>query len=122
MIYLTGMARNANRRIAPAVLSALVMGVLAACSGEAVGPSSADLALHSALQQFGVSPLGPPPTANPALLSLGQALMFDKELSGNRDISCGTCHAPTTATSERLSLSVGTGAIGLGSEIGRAHV
>ena len=115
MISYTNRARNIGWRRTPAVLSALLVGVLAACRGEAVGPSSSDLELRNALQQFGVAPLGPPPTANPALLLLGQALMFDKELSGNRDISCGTCHAPTTATSERLSLSVGTGAIGQGS-------
>ncbi len=115
MTWLEGRARKPGRRITPAVLSALMVGVLAACRGEPLGPSSSDLELRNALQQFGVAPLGPPPAANPALLLLGQALMFDKELSGNRDISCGTCHAPATATSERLSLSVGTGGIGQGS-------
>ncbi|NJN53815.1 MAG: hypothetical protein HC804_03085 [Anaerolineae bacterium] len=35
--------------------------------------------------------------------------MFDKELSGNRDTSCATCHHPQLATGDQLLLSVGTG-------------
>jgi cytochrome c peroxidase len=45
---------------------------------------------------------------------LGQALAFDKELSGNRDISCMTCHLPVFATGDALRLSIGQGATGLG--------
>ena len=37
-----------------------------------------------------VMPIGPVPAQNPALVSLGQALFFDKILSGNRDVSCAT--------------------------------
>ncbi|MBZ0275072.1 MAG: hypothetical protein K8I60_02935, partial [Anaerolineae bacterium] len=36
------------------------------------------------------------------------------ELSGNRDISCATCHHPLLATGDALSLSFGTGNHGLG--------
>jgi len=39
-------------------------------------------------------PIGPTPAQPPALVDLGQALMFDKVLSGNRDIACATCHNP----------------------------
>jgi cytochrome c peroxidase len=45
---------------------------------------------------------------------LGRLLFFDKELSGNRNISCATCHHPLAATGDGLSLPVGEGAIGLG--------
>jgi cytochrome c peroxidase len=38
--------------------------------------------------------------------------MFDKILSGNRDISCATCHNPVSATTDRLSMSIGTGGQG----------
>ena len=34
------------------------------------------------------------PRFGPALVRLGRALAFDKVLSGNRDISCMTCHLP----------------------------
>lgn len=45
---------------------------------------------------------------------LGQLLFYDKLLSGNRNISCATCHHPTFGTSDGLSLGVGEGGIGLG--------
>jgi len=50
----------------------------------------------------------------PALAKLGQALAFDKILSGNRDISCMTCHLPAFATGDGKSLAVGQGGTGLG--------
>lgn len=43
---------------------------------------------------------------------LGQAFFFDKELSGNRNISCSTCHSPLSATSDGLSINLGEGAHG----------
>jgi len=45
---------------------------------------------------------------------LGAALFFDSELSGNRDVSCATCHHPLLHTADQRSLSIGTGGIGLG--------
>ncbi|MBK5188902.1 MAG: hypothetical protein JJD97_11715, partial [Gemmatimonadaceae bacterium] len=62
----------------------------------------------------GVIPLERPPFVRPALAQLGQALAFDKILSGNRDISCTTCHLPEFATGDARSLSVGQGATGIG--------
>ncbi len=47
-------------------------------------------------------------------VELGRLLFFDKILSGNRNISCATCHHPLTATGDALSLSVGEGGRGLG--------
>lgn len=67
----------------------------------------------------GIVPLPRTPVVRPALVQLGQALTFDKILSGNRDISCGTCHLPAFATGDGKSLSVGQGAAGLGPE--RTH-
>lgn len=67
----------------------------------------------------GITPLGAPPPVRPALVQLGQALAFDKVLSGNRDISCMTCHLPAFATGDGRSLSVGQGAAGLGPD--RVH-
>jgi len=62
----------------------------------------------------GVVPLPPVPRVRPALARLGQALVFDKILSGNRDISCTTCHLPEFATGDARSLSIGQGGTGLG--------
>jgi cytochrome c peroxidase len=62
----------------------------------------------------GVVPLPPTPHVRPALARLGQALAFDKILSGNRDISCTTCHLPEFATGDGRSLSIGQGGTGIG--------
>ncbi|MEP6688417.1 MAG: cytochrome c peroxidase, partial [Gemmatimonadales bacterium] len=53
------------------------------------------------------------------LLLLGQALAFDKELSGNRDISCMTCHLAGAATVDQRSIAIGQGGTGLG--LARVH-
>ena len=62
----------------------------------------------------GIVPLPRPPHVRSELVHLGQALAFDKILSGNRDISCMTCHLPAFATGDGKSLSVGQGGVGLG--------
>ncbi|WP_372834534.1 cytochrome-c peroxidase [Puniceibacterium confluentis] len=51
---------------------------------------------------------------NPAEAALGQLLFYDPILSGNREVSCATCHHPRLGTSDGLSLSLGDGGIGLG--------
>ena len=74
--------------------------------------SDARLALR--LRAAGVTQLDFGPTPDPALVTLGEALFFDKLLSGNRDIACATCHHPTLASADGLPLSFGTGGRGLG--------
>ncbi len=53
---------------------------------------------------------------DPSKVELGRLLFFDKVLSGNKDLSCATCHHPQRATSDHLSLSIGTGGIGFGEQ------
>jgi cytochrome c peroxidase len=62
----------------------------------------------------GIGPLERPAPIRAELVRLGQALAFDKILSGNKDISCMTCHLPGFATGDGRSLSIGQGANGLG--------
>ncbi len=50
---------------------------------------------------------------NPYEARLGQLLFYDPILSGNRNISCATCHHPRFGTSDGLSLGIGEGGIGL---------
>ncbi|PRY76766.1 cytochrome c peroxidase [Marivita geojedonensis] len=45
---------------------------------------------------------------------LGQLLFYDKVLSGNKNISCGTCHHHDLGGSDGLSLGIGEGGVGLG--------
>ena len=51
---------------------------------------------------------------NPEKVYLGKLLFHDKSLSGNRNISCATCHHALTDTGDGLSLPVGEGGNGLG--------
>ena len=51
---------------------------------------------------------------NSAQFELGRNLFFDKVLSGNKNISCASCHSPSMGTSDLLPVSVGEGGIGLG--------
>jgi len=51
---------------------------------------------------------------DPAAAKLGQLLFYDKILSGNRNISCGTCHHHDHAGTDGLSLGIGEGGVGVG--------
>lgn len=51
---------------------------------------------------------------NPAQADLGRLLFYDKILSGNRNISCGTCHHHDLGGADGLSLGIGEGGVGLG--------
>jgi cytochrome c peroxidase len=50
----------------------------------------------------------------PEEAALGQLLFYDPILSGNREVSCATCHHPDLGTGDGLSLSLGDGGKGLG--------
>ncbi len=51
---------------------------------------------------------------NSAKVELGKFLFYDKILSGNKNISCATCHHALADTGDGLSLPVGEGGQGLG--------
>jgi len=50
----------------------------------------------------------------PEQAALGRLLFYDPILSGNRNISCSSCHQIRFGTSDGVSLSLGEGGIGLG--------
>ncbi len=77
-------------------------------------PESLDAQLRRQFTQWNIVPIGEAPHQDPAMVALGQALMFDKILSGNRDVSCATCHDPTQHLTDGLALAVGTGGSGSG--------
>lgn len=54
------------------------------------------------------------PQTNNAQITLGQLLFFDPILSGNKTVSCATCHHPKFNTADGVSLGIGDGGIGLG--------
>ncbi len=73
------------------------------------GDPALDQQLAPLLANANAAPLPAPPPENAALVELGRALFFDKELSGNRNISCSTCHDTVAGTSDGLSVSIGEG-------------
>jgi len=77
-------------------------------------PETIDAQLRRQFTQGGVVPIGDIGPQDPALVALGQALVFDKILSGNRDIACATCHDPAQHAGDGLALAVGTGGTGSG--------
>lgn len=84
------------------------------------GPPPLDPTLIALVRQLAagrnVVPLVRPPRVREPLVKLGRALLFDPILSGNRNISCATCHLPGFATGDGKSLAVGEGGTGLGPE------
>ncbi len=63
--------------------------------------------MRSILAQVGVGIPSGPPVVSDELFALGQALFFDKLLSGNREIACSTCHLPSLADGDGRALPGG---------------
>src|SRR5580765_5183771 len=102
--------------VRPLCLAALVVAA-AGCDETPVvesGPETLDAQLRRSIGQYGPVPIAQLEAQDPALVALGRALMFDKILSGNRDISCGTCHEPSLHATDGLPLAIGTGGTGVG--------
>ncbi|MEM8849459.1 MAG: cytochrome c peroxidase [Pseudomonadota bacterium] len=51
-----------------------------------------------------------------ARAQIGRLLFYDPILSGNRNISCGTCHHHETFSGDALSLGIGEGGEGVGED------
>ncbi len=56
-----------------------------------------------------------------AKAKIGQLLFYDPILSGNRNISCGTCHHHELGSSDGLPLGIGEGGNGIGTERDSGH-
>ncbi len=52
--------------------------------------------------------------ADPNKAKIGQLLFYDKILSGNQNISCGTCHHHDFGSADGQSLGIGEGGSGMG--------
>jgi len=71
------------------------------------GGGSIDNELRAVIRKHDLKPIEKPQT-DPDKVALGKALFFDKIISGNKDISCATCHDPRFGTGDCLPLPVGT--------------
>ncbi len=75
---------------------------------------SLDQRLEEVVVDANVAPIDLGPMPSEAKVALGEALFFDKEISGNRDTACSTCHHPLLHGGDGLPVSFGTGGRGLG--------
>ena len=98
-----------------AMLTLLVF-FLSGCDTPLETITGPDQELERLIAEAGVTPLNIGEAQDPAKVALGEALFFDKILSGNQDISCATCHHPSLGTGDGLALPIGTGGTGLGAE------
>ena len=111
----------------------ILLTALTACEKDAnteplrrAGPARADItgvvtptheeaeALRALAATHGITALVHPAPVRKELVVLGQALLFDPLLSGNKVMACATCHLPKFATGDARNLSIGEGGSGLG--------
>jgi cytochrome c peroxidase len=97
-----------------AALRGAVAALLVAACGADDGSAPDGAEVRAQLAAAGIATPAERVAAPEAVLALGEALFFDAELSGNRDIACATCHAPAFAASDGISLAIGTGGRGVG--------
>ncbi len=70
--------------------------------------------LRAQLVAGNITPIAAPPAVSPAMFALGEALFYDKILSGTRDVACATCHAPQHASVDGRALNIGVHGVGIG--------
>lgn len=112
-IKMLNMICTLGRKNRLVILSGIVLLFILSVNG-CQSAHTLDEQLQAVIREQGITRLDPGPPQDPALVALGQALYFDKILSGNRDIACATCHHPVENSGDDLPVSIGTGGIGLG--------
>jgi cytochrome c peroxidase len=108
VVWLTGCGDNTT---APDGAATATTPRIAAASAETAA-LAAEVRVLAASRGVTAVPARTP--VRPALSQLGRLLAFDKILSGNRDISCMTCHLSGAATVDQRSVAIGQGGTGLG--------
>ncbi len=114
--------RDQQRAVPVFVVGLVAMVAVAACESDIppiLGRDNLVLEVRALAAEHGFAPHPNPPPVRTDLVRLGQALAFDKILSGNRNIGCMTCHLPGMATGDGRALSIGEGGVGLATH--RSH-
>ena len=78
--------------------------------------STPDEFLRGLLANQNVMPLAPVVVEPVSVIELGRSLFFDRELSGNRDVACASCHHPSLSSGDSREFPAGVGGHGLGSD------
>ncbi len=91
--------------------------LLVSCGGGSgsAGQSPQDVALASVIGSLGLQGAPdiavPVPSADDPLVGLGRALFFSRQLSGDRDVACASCHHPLLGGGDGLSLPIGVASV-----------
>ncbi len=88
-----------------------ILVIIFSCATSADG---FDAELRQLITDHGLQPIAQSPSSNTPLANLGKSLFFDRELSGNRNVSCATCHHPSASSGDSRALPSGVGGVGLG--------
>jgi cytochrome c peroxidase len=93
------------------IAAGAALALVAACVCDARGAALAqDVAkLKEIYRRPDAIPFPPDNPYSDAKAKLGELLFFDPRLSGDRNISCATCHTPSLAWSDPLKVSIGAG-------------
>lgn len=68
-----------------------------------------DIKLKRYINAFQLKAVEKPANKNLNLFKLGQELFNEKEISGNRNISCADCHRPELGSGDNLPVGIGEG-------------
>ncbi len=102
-------------RLGAVLAAGLMAGLLASWSDRSDQASwtNAERTLIASLSLSRLPALPPDPSNavadDPRAAALGEALFFDKRLSSNGEVSCGTCHLPDRQFQDDLALGKGVG-------------
>ncbi len=72
-----------------------------------------DIELRSYIKRFNYKSVQKPTGLNQSLFKLGESLFDEKLISGNKNISCASCHDTSAGTSDLLPLPIGEGGKGV---------
>lgn len=103
--------KKTNMAIGIIIVALLINVCLSPPSASSDPPNSIDRQLRELLSKNGAEAIEKQNT-EPNKVELGRLLFWDKILSGNKNISCATCHLPEAATADALPLSIGEGGTG----------
>ncbi len=91
------------------IYRALILMKLVGLSCPLLAQTDLDLELLNNAKRFRITSLAKLVPKDPALFAAGEILFSSKLLSGNRNVSCESCHQLDYAGTENLLLSIGQG-------------
>lgn len=100
------------------LLPIVFAGAVGAAALSALRANQAESQLDARLQQivaiYNLRPLEIREYSADPEMRLGQALFFDPIISGDRDVSCSSCHLLSYGLTDGLPRSIGVGGVGFG--------